>query len=282
PRGPKGTGCGYLKGAPLLFAYIFIAALFLISILPHLGIILLSVSKEWFMSIIPGKMTLSYYQQVFSSPLTSSSIRNSLLYSIPAAGLDLLLGIGIAYFLARKVFRGKEILDLLSMLPLALPGIVLAFGYVVGFSGSILDVRHNPVPLIIISYSVRRLPYMVRSAYAGFQQLNPALEEASLNLGASPVRTAWKITIPLLKGNLIAGGILCFSFAMLEVSDSLILAMKEKFFPITKAIYLLLGRVTDGTYLASAMGVMGMALLFLGLVAAGRLLGRKTSDLFRA
>ena len=91
--------------------------------------------------------------------------------------------------------------------------------------------------------SVRRLPYIVRSAYAGFQQTSVTLEEASANLGASPFRTLRKITLPLVTANLIAGTILTFSFAMLEVSDGLILAMKEDYFPITKMIYQLMGRI---------------------------------------
>ena len=94
-----------------------------------------------------------------------------------------------------------------------------------------LNPRNNPTLLLIISYSVRRLPYIVRSAYAGFQQTSVTLEEASANLGASPFRTLRRITLPLVMANLIAGTILTFSFAMLEVSDGLILAMREQYLP---------------------------------------------------
>ena len=122
---------------------------------------------------------------------------------------------------------------------------------------------------------------MVRSAYAGFQQVDVALEEASWNLGAGPLRTLRRITLPLVTANLLAGGVLCFAFAMLEVSDSLILAMKEQFYPITKAIYSLLQRIEDGPYIASAMGVLGMVLLAGSLLGAGRILGRRMGELFR-
>src|SRR6185503_16626547 len=128
------------------------------------------------------------------------------------------------------------LLDALAMLPLALPGLVLAFGYVAAFDSKItwLNPRDNPTLLLIISYSVRRLPYIVRSASAGFQQTSLTLEEASANLGESPLRTLRKITPPLVMANLIASTILTFSFAMLEVSNGLILAMKDQFLPITK------------------------------------------------
>ena len=96
------------------------------------------------------------------------------------------------------------------------------------------------------------------------------------------IKDASQITFPLIFTNLVAGGILCFSFAMLEVSDSLILAMKDEYYPITKAIYALLGRIADGPYIASAMGVLGMLLMMASLFLAGRFLGRRMGELFRA
>jgi iron(III) transport system permease protein len=187
--------------------------------------------------------------------------------------------------LVRKKIPGAAVLDALAMLPLALPGLVLAFGYLGGFNVPLrwLNPRDNPTLLLVAAYSVRRLPYIVRSAYAGFQQTSVTLEEASLNLGASPMRTLRKITIPLVMANLIAGTVLTFSFAMLEVSDSLILAMKERCFPMTKAIWALLGRIEpDSVSVASAMGVLGMLVLAVSLFIASRSLGKRMGQLFRA
>ena len=136
--------------------------------------------------------------------------------------------------------------------------------------------------LLIVSYSVRRLPYIVRSAYAGFQQTSVTLEEASANLGAPPFRTLRKITLPLVMANLIAGTILTFSFAMLEVSDGLILAMREQFFPITKMIWQLMGRIDPGAPgVACALGVVGMLILSASLLVAGKILGQKLGQMFR-
>ena len=206
----------------------------------------------------------------------------SLMLSSLSTICDVVLGISIAYLLARTRVPFRGALDAVAMLPLALPGPVLAFGYLAGYSGTFLDARHNPVPLLVIAYAVRRLPYMVRSAYAGFQQTSVSLEEAARNMGASPLRATLQITFPLILANLVAGAILCFSFAMLEVSDSLILALKAQYYPITKAIYALMGRIADGPYIASAMGMLGMLLLMLSLFLAGRFLGRRMGELFRA
>ena len=90
-----------------------------------------------------------------------------------------------------------------------------------------------------------------------------------------------RITLPLITANVIAGGLLAFAFAMLEVSDSLILAQKQAFYPITKAIMELFQLLGDGKFIASALGVWAM--VFLGVTIAGLsiVLGKKLGAIFR-
>jgi iron(III) transport system permease protein len=281
-RGHVASAARPASAAMTVFTYAIVLGISALAIIPHLGVLLTSVTQRWFLSVLPSEYTLKFYQDVFSHDLALLSIKNSLLLSSLSTIIDVILGITIAYLLARKRIPGRNLLDALAMLPLALPGLVLAFGYVAAFSATPLDARINPVPLLVIAYAVRRLPYMVRAAYAGFQQTSVALEEAAINLGASPMKTLFQITMPLVFANLIAGAVLSFSFAMLEVSDSLILASKEPYYPITKAIYALLRRIADGPYIASAMGMLGLVLLAASLFIAGRLFGRRMGELFRA
>ena len=264
-----------------LIVALFLVVIFVAS-LPHIAVVLTSLRARWFMTVLPESYTLRYYQDALGHKLTLPSIRTSILLSSISTMVDVVLGVAIAYLLVRKRFKGRDVLDAMVMLPLAVPGLVLAFGYVGSFAGTVLDPRHNPIPLLVIAYAIRRLPYMVRAAYAGFQQISVTLEEAAMNLGSSGVRVMRRVTMPLISANLIAGGILAFSFAMLEVSDSLILAIKERYFPLTKAIYQLLGRIEDGAYMASALGTWAMVFLALSLITAGVLLGRKMGQLFRA
>jgi iron(III) transport system permease protein len=171
------------------------------------------------------------------------------------------------------------------MLPLAVPGLVLAVGYLSmtqeGRFFAWLNPSADPTLLLMIAYAMRRLPYIVRSAVAGLQQTSVALEEAALNLGATPRRVLSRITLPLVSANLVAGGLLAFSFAMLEVSDSLVLAQKQQHYPITKAIYELFQLIGDGRFLASALGVWAMVFLGVTLLLANRTLGRRLGVLFR-
>jgi iron(III) transport system permease protein len=195
----------------------------------------------------------------------------------------------------RSDIRGRSILDALSMAPLAVPGMVMAFGYLsisALFSNmtwvkespawqSLLDVRTNPTLFLVIAYAVRRLPYMVRSAVAGLQQTAAVYEESAANLGASPLAVVRRITLPLIAANLVAGALLAFAFSMLEVSDSLMLAQREDFYPITKTIYELFQLIGVGRYTASALGVWGMLFLAVTLIGASLLLGRRLGALFR-
>ncbi len=259
---------------------------------PHLAVLVVSLSQHWFFSVLPDAWTLANFKEVTQHGLTASSVVNSLHYASLSSVVDFALGLGIAWLLCRRDFRFAGWMDAVAMLPLAIPGLVLAFGFFAGFEvndrrhpwlDSWVDPRTNPTFLLIISYAIRRLPYMVRAAFAGFQQVNPALEEASTGLGAGPSRTFLRITLPLLGPHLIAGMILTFSFAMLEVSDSLILAQRDRFYPITKQIWQLTGRIDPGApAVACALGVLGMALLAVSLFAAGRLLGRRSTSLFQA
>ena len=185
-------------------------------------------------------------------------------------------------------------LDALCMLPLAVPGLVMAFGFVamtlrwpfakgdpLHGTLAVFGTDPNPMLLLVIAYAVRRLPYIVRSTVAGLEQTSGELEEAAINLGASRMKAVRSVIVPLIMANLIAGGLLVFSFSMLEVSDSLILAQQTDDYPITKAIYAFTGRLGDGAYIASAMGVWGMALLGVTLVGASLLIGRKLGSIFR-
>jgi iron(III) transport system permease protein len=87
--------------------------------------------------------------------------------------------------------------------------------------------------------------------------------------------------VPLIGANILAGSILAFSFAMLEVSDSLLLAFSENYYPITKAIYSLFTRLGDGPYIASALGIWSMVFLTVSLIGASMILGRKMGEMFR-
>jgi iron(III) transport system permease protein len=122
---------------------------------------------------------------------------------------------------------------------------------------------------------------MTRAAVAGLQQASEVLENAASSLGAGPMRVAWRITLPMVSGHLVAGAMLAFAFSMLEVSDSLLLAQQANYYPLTKTIYELVRLLGDGRHLAAALGVWSMFFLAAVLSGAGSVLGRRLGVIFR-
>lgn len=258
---------------------------FLIASVPHAGVLLLSLSERWYGTLIPDELTMRHYFEALGNGLVVPSIQNSLLYAGTATLGAVAIGLAVAWVVVRSDLRFRGLLDSLVMLPLAVPGLVMAFGYLalsqegkpfhflVGMGGS-------PFMLLVLAYGIRRLPYVVRAAVAGLQQSDPVLEEAAKSLGATPLRMMRRVAVPLIAANLAAGAILGFAFSMLEVSDSLILAQQSQHYPITKAIYTLLSTLGNGTELAAALGVWAMVFLSVAIMGAA-VLGGKRGGLFK-
>ncbi|HVS52750.1 MAG TPA: iron ABC transporter permease [Opitutaceae bacterium] len=284
----KATSSGGARPLPRGRAWLctaLFAGVTFVAVLPHLGVILIACSRDWYATVLPHGWTLENFRLALGHDLTVPAIANSLRFASVSAVVDVVLGVAIAYVIVRSRLVGRHALDFLAMLPLAVPGLVLAFGYLAmaqdGKFFAFLNPVRNPTVLLIVAYSIRRLPYVVRSAAAGFQQTSETLEEAAQNLGCPPLKAVAKITLPLIAANLIAGGLLAFAFAMLEVSDSLVLAQKQAFYPITKAIMELVQLLGDGKFLASALGTWAMVFLGVTIVGLGLLLGKKLGAIFR-
>ena len=279
------------RGVLVVLPFLLVATF---ALAPHTGVVLTSFSTPggWYKTVLPEVFTTANYSEALSHDLTLRGIRNSLVFSSVAVVLNVLLGIGVALVVVRSKIKIRWLLDGLAMIPLAVPGLVMAFGFL-ALSGWAsrqapeglrywLDVRENPTVFLVIAYAVRRLPYMVRAAVAGLQQTSVTLEEAAANLGANGFTVLRRVTTPLIAANLIAGVLLTFSFSMLEVSDSLMLAQKMDYFPITKTIFELFQLVGVGRFLAAALGVWAMVFLGVTIVGASLLLGKKMGALFRA
>ncbi|MGA2499641.1 MAG: iron ABC transporter permease, partial [Tepidisphaeraceae bacterium] len=225
-----------LRGLLVLTPFVLLTCL---ALLPHIGVVLTSFAQPgtWYRTVLPAEFTMGNYADALGHSMTVSSIRNSLVFSSLAVLFNCALGIAIAFVVVRSTLPVRGLLDAMAMVPLAVPGLVMAFGYLAisqylsklpavkdsPVLKNLLDVQTNPTLFLVIAYAMRRLPYVVRSAVAGLQQTSVVLEEAASNLGASGAMTLRRVTLPLILANLIAGAMLAFAFSMLEVSDSLML-----------------------------------------------------------
>jgi len=273
-----------IKGT--LLAYCFLAPLVMVAALPQIGVLVLSLTDWATSGVFPTKLTVEWLSSLVTKADVTSAIKNSLTYSSLAILIIITVGTSAAYIAARRDIPGRDLIDLLVTIPIAIPGIIVAVGYLVlfgtVFSNSLMDPFINPGLLLIFSYSVRRLPFTTRTVFAGLQQTHVSLEEAALNLGASRARTFFTITIPLIAANIIGGALLSFVYAMSEVSTSLILGSRN---PAQGPITFLMSQViyasaAVGTVsIAAALGVLLMGLQVTAITLSNYILKQRVAFL---
>ncbi len=261
-----------------LLIYLFFGTLLFLSFIPHLSLIITSIGKQWFNSYLPKAYTLEGYRYLLTSG-SSLGIGNSLFYAFFATITNMTLGFFIAYVVSHKLGRWHRLVDMLAMLPLFLPGLVLAFGLLITYINTPLNPQRNPTFLLIMAYSMRYLPYVVRNAVASLQQMNPNLEEAATLFGATALQRMRHITFPIILPSIVAGGMIAFSKAIMAVSDSLILVARERYYPIAKVIYGLYSSREEVR--ASALGIVAMLIVMIVVFAAGQLMTRRMGKIFK-
>jgi iron(III) transport system permease protein len=258
-----------------VMAYAWIGFVLLIVLSPHLGVLLLSLAQVWSFSPLPDAYTLAHYATVFQD--STGMIHNTLLYCGLAALLDVVLGVTIAYLILRTQLPARRWLDGIATASLAVPGIVLAIGYLRLFKGVTWPGTEVLVTsswlLIMVAYAVRRLPYALRSCIAALQQLHVSLEEAAESLGATKLRTIRRIVVPLMAGGILAGFVTSFITAAVELSATILLVSAESQAPMSYGIYLYMQSVA-GRGPGAALGVLAIAVVALGTWVSHRVVER--------
>ena len=266
-----------LSRAGSVAAYAWIGLVLLVVLSPHLGVLLLSVARVWSFSPLPDAYTLGHYATVFQD--ATGMIQNTLLYCGAAALLDVVLGVTIAYLILRTQLPARRWLDGIATASLAVPGIVLAIGYLrlfkgVTWPGTDLLVTSSWL-LIMVAYAVRRLPYALRSCVAALQQLHVSLEEAAESLGATKLRTLRRVVVPLMAGGILAGFVTSFITAAVELSATILLVSAESQAPMSYGIYLYMQSVA-GRGPGAALGVLAIVVVGLGTWVSQRVVERSS------
>ena len=282
-RGPTAAGLGKrISGWRLVLVLGFCTGVLALSLVPHIGIVLLSFARTWSFSPLPKAYTLSHYGEVFVH--TPHFVWNTLLYCLLASGIDVVLGALIAFLLVRGRIVGKGLLDVVATLPLAIPGVVLAIGYLRVFHGHEIPFLGGPLTsswvILVIVYAARRLPYTLRSCHAAMQQIHVSYEEAAMNLGASRRRTFVKVTVPLMIGGAVAGGVISFITSSVELSSTMMLVPKNKFGPLSFGIYVYMQSAV-GRGPGACLGVVAIVLVAAGLWLVSRTVGGGGKTAFR-
>lgn len=264
-KGGGGLQRRRLSRGQAIAAHGWIGLVLLVVLSPHAGVLLLSFARVWSYSPLPDAYTLAHYATVFQD--SSGMIRNTLLYCGLAAGLDVVLGVTIAYLIYRTQLPGRRWLDWAATAALAVPGIVLAIGYLRLFKGMVVPgtdiLLTSTWVMIMLAYAVRRLPYALRSCVAALHQVHISLEEAAESLGATKLRTIRRVLVPLMVGGILAGFVTSFITAAVELSATILLTSAESQAPMSYGIYLYMQSIA-GRGPGAALGVLAIIVVAIG------------------
>lgn len=185
---------------------------------PSIIVVIISFDTRAFVSFPPQGLTLDWYAGVFERTELVEGMWNSLIVGVTVTLMCIVLGVPTALACARGEFRGTTALSVFVLVPHMVPGIVL--GVAVLFAGALVGVSPS-IWLQSVSIAVFVLAVMVRTVMSRLQRLDPALEEAALNLGATSFQSLRTITFPLLLPAILAGAV----FTFVEGFDNLSVAI---------------------------------------------------------
>ena len=259
-------------------AVAFLTLVMLLSFIPYLGVVLASVGKGWSLTPVPVRYTLQYFERVIVE--TPKYIVNSLLYAGLAVVLCIVVGVPIAWILARTRLAGRDALDGLNTLTLAVPGTAIGIAYVRAFHFDLPWLQYGltsfwvVLPLVL---AIRRLPYTVRGSYASLLLVHRSMEDAAASVGATSGRAFRDVTLPLIWRGVLVGSLFSFMTSLQEASAVLFLSLGG-WETITVGIFSFY--IAGSANEAAALGVILIVVATLSLVLINRIAGARMGGMF--
>lgn len=256
------------RPGPGVAGALWIAGVGLAVLMPYLGLLALSMADIWSFSVLPDSWTARHFLSLASD--SGGSLSNTLLYGGIAAIIDIVLAAALAHLIVRSRMRWRRALELLAGAALAVPGLVLALGYLrlsreMPLSFNALSPLASSVGMTM-AYAVQQLPYALMACIAALRAIDPAMEEAALSLGSSRWRTLRRVRLPLMAGGIALGALLSFTVSATELSIAMLLCNVEEQAPVSYEIYLNMQSVS-GRGPGAALSVV--AIIALVLLTAG-------------
>ena len=256
----------------------FLSAVMLMSLIPCLGVGLASIGKGWSLTPVPVHYTLASFERVIVE--TPKYIVNSFLYCTLAVLLCIVIGVPISWVLARTRLPGRDTLDVLNTLILAVPGTAIGIAYIRAFHvdlpwlGRPLTSLWLILPLVL---AVRRLPYTVRGSYASLLLVHRSMEEAAASVGARGTRSFRDITLPLIWRGVLVGALFSFMTSLQEASAVLFLSLGGwETIPVGIFSFYIAGSATE----AAALGVILIVVASISLLVINRVAGARMGGMF--
>jgi iron(III) transport system permease protein len=255
-----------------------LSLLMLAAFIPYLGVGLASVGKGWSLTPFPVQYTWQYYERVIVE--TPKYIVNSFLYSTLAVIGCVVIGVPIAWVLARTRAPGRDTLDALNTLILALPGTAIGIAYLRAFHFPLpgLELKLTSLWIVLpLVLCVRRLPYTVRGAYASLLIVHRSMEEAAASVGATGARSFRDVTLPLIWRGVLVGSLFSFMTSLQEASAVLFLSLGGwETIPVGIFAFYIAGSANE----AAALGVILIAVAAVTTLLINRLAGSRMGGMF--
>jgi iron(III) transport system permease protein len=259
-------------------AVLFLSLVMLASFIPYLGVGLASVGKGWSLTPLPVQYTLQYYERVIVE--TPKYILNSYVYSGLSVLGCIVVGVPIAWILARTRAPGRDTLDGLITLILALPGTAIGIAYIRAFHFELpwLDLKLTSLWIVLpLVLCIRRLPYTVRGAYASLLLVHRSMEEAAASVGASGARSFRDVTLPLIWRGVLVGSLFSFMTSLQEASAVLFLSLGGwETIPVGIFAFYIAGSANE----AAALGVILIVVAAACVLVINRVAGARMGGMF--
>ena len=260
-RPPKETE---LHGIKRFLVSLPIYIVVFLAFLPQIVVICQSFIERSFSGMVKG---INFKNYQFISAKLADNIKNTYLFSIIAIVFIIIVGILVSYILVRKKGKVANAIDTLIMFPYVIPGSVLGIGLIIAFNRKPI-VLVGTAAIMIISYVIRKLPYTVRSGTGFLYQMDPFVEEASINLGVSPLKTFFTVTARMMLPGVMSGAVISWITCINELSSSIML-YSGKTSTIAIAIYQEVTHMNDGP--ASALATILTVTSMISLIIVFRL-----------
>jgi iron(III) transport system permease protein len=239
----------------------------LLALIPFFAIVVLSF-MEFRGPVLHAAFSLKNYAELFAT--AGGPLRNTLMFATLAAVGAVLIGVPIGWVLARTRSAWASVLDVTATLPFAIAGTVLAIGLVIAFNSGGLVLTGGWL-IMVLAYTVRKLPFTVRTSTGILHQIDPTLEEASISLGVSPLQTFLRLIVPLMLGGIVSGMVLTWVTVASELSSTVVL-YSGPWRTLTIVMFQALEGTGAGIAVAAASMLIGVSLI--PVMLAYRLLRR--------
>ncbi len=257
------------------FVFGFCVLVFVVAIaLPYSTLLAVSFSKSWGLDFWKGLTLANYKFVLIDYDVTRRAILNSTFLAVLAATIAVLLGAVIGWIDLRTKAPGRKLLDYIALVPLGLPGIVMAVA-LIQFWLAMPVALYGTLAILLLAYVGRYIPLGVRAANTALRQIDPSLEESARILGARWATTMREVTLPLMRPGLFAGWLLVFVPVIQELSASILLFSSSS---ITLAVAVYNLYETGYSEPVAALAMVNMLIIGAAIWLATKIGGGRIAD----